>query len=157
MKPGSDPQFIWQADREAWRSEWTSPLLRSVIHVAEDIYREHGALRLRVLKLRGDGPYAYGKMADISPGDLPGVPSCAPGDDFRLPAWVARRLNLLCPWEMDTAIYEGDRIVIRVPSTIEKAALFFSEWTEWGPTGKRVLFPSQRLLTVERNGIREVL
>lgn len=157
MKPGADLAFPSDEVAQQWKTGSLNPALRWVLFTAAGIYFELGANRCRVLRLMGPDFYAYGNAADIAPTDLPGVQSAAPGDDYPLPGWVAQRLNLLFPGsDLDTATYNGARIVLRVPSNPAKMAQWGAEWTLWGPTGKRVLQP-QRRLKIDRDGRREVL
>lgn len=156
---GVDPSFDSAEVREEWRApEGLNVALRALIFATVGIYLELGAPRCRVLRLRGPGIYAYGDAADLAPGDLPGVRSSAPGDKFKLPAWVATRVNLLCPFGdglIETATYTGDRLTLRAPRSLERTSGWFAEWQEWGATGRRVLRPKRP--TVVRDGKREVL
>lgn len=68
------------------------------------------------------------------------------GEKYRLPEWICERINILIPFgdgPMDTAIYDGQKITLKVPATgFRRDANALSEWMAIGPTG-RILKPQK--------------
>lgn len=144
---------------EQWESDRVSPWLRAVTIFAGMLFHEQGAPHLRVLSLLGNTeeerlartPASYGLAAEVSVWELP---SChgrhaRAGQEDKVAAWVAQRLNLLFPHgpgAKKTAIYgveDGvcDRMILEVPvKGYDNFGLTL--WHRWGSTG-RVLFPQK--------------
>jgi hypothetical protein len=144
--PVARPSFQTNGLSEQWKLPRVSPSLRFVVIVTDMIYREHGAARMRLLRLIDkEAPYCYGIAADVSVLELPGVRCAGPKMHFLLPDWICKRLNLLFPYgdgDISTAAYDGTKIMLRVPTAgFRPDSCALSEWAEWGATGRRILTP----------------
>lgn len=134
---------------ERLAEDWSSPKLRFEIRfmvlVADMLFREEGAHRMRILRLL-DGPdlYASGRAADLSVLELPGVRKAELGDWRILPAFISDRMNLLFPssdGRIVTSTYDGEKITLRLSAAgFHPASCVLSEWFAWGATG-RILTP----------------
>lgn len=150
-KAGARPTFAKPILEIEWESERMAFPLRVVLLVLDMIYREAGAARMRIEKILGDdGPYKLGVAADVSVSELPGVVEVGPGvKRAPLPAWICKRVNLLFPFgdgSIETATYDGAKIVIRVPTAgYRQDACALGEWQRFGPTGMRVLTVQHKL------------
>jgi len=144
-KAGARPTFARPTLELEWESERVSFALRAVLLVADMIFRELGASRMKIDSILGeDGPFKYGLAARVSVLELPGVSIAGRGAKRAdLPEWICQRINALFPFgdgSKETATYDGSNIVIQVPSQgYRQDCRALAEWQRLGPTGMRVL------------------
>jgi len=153
MFPGARVVFDDEMVEREWACQKVAFDLRIVVLACALLYHEHGAPRLRVLKIFDQHPiYRYGRAADVGVLELPDVNKAERGNPYhRVPLWIATRLNLLFPYadgDIDTAKYNGKEITIRVPPRgYQQESAPLSMWREWGASG-RELTPRKVRLSV---------
>lgn len=120
-----------------FRSPMVDPWLRTVLIFTGLLFHEQGASRCRITRLlEGDGAFKYGRAAEVSPLDLPGVTMACAGANFIRPNWISDRINTLFPYgdgNKSTALYDGIHIRLEVPFYgFPKNTLALRDWNIWG-------------------------
>lgn len=143
--PGARPALVTPRLVADWRNPKLRFEIRLMVLTIDQLYREQGAIRARVLRLL-DGPatYAAGLSADISVLELPGVKKAEVGDRHWLADWITKRMNRLFPSaesKVESAVYDGAKIALHVSmSGWNSGCCVLGEWFDVGATG-RILTP----------------
>lgn len=143
--PGSRPLFPSEVLIDEFSSERVRFELRVMLIVADMIFREFGAERMRILRiLQGDACHQDGRAAEVSILEIPGMTTAKSPERHPCPKWIVERLNLLFPstdGSKNSATLLHDSILLRVPAGgFPKMTCALGEWILWGATG-RILRP----------------